>query len=171
MKYFLLRQKNKLIKPVTFSVNPLEKETDDEEPVLLPCKIDEDTSMPDFLNYQNLFTNYLFVSEELYHTFRPYADEIMGKPVILADMKTQYTAVYFKITLEEIDCLLKKENMSYNSFILEQSKLEHKTLFQITYENKKYVIVSLHLAENMLRKNFYGIDFIPVELVEEGTDE
>jgi hypothetical protein len=33
----------------------------------------------------------------------------------------------------------------------------------VCFEKQEHLAVSLHLAENILRKGFYGIQFIPIQ--------
>lgn len=83
-------------------------------------------------------------------------------PVFLTDTQYRAQKVYWKIEAEEADCLEQDWFADKQHMIFESEPPKGRYLFQARNIKKKYLIVSLELAENLLRRHMYGIRFYPV---------
>lgn len=168
VEYFLLRQEEKLINP--FLIDTKETDITMKEAFIAFGEIDDNTSIPEFFVMKKLFDHYFFVSDRFKTLLDVYADNMDAIPVFLTDIKRQKQLCYWKIIIEEKDCININNAMRYDNLTLIKEKIESSFIFRIVFDKQEYMIVSLVLAEHMLRKNLYGIKFIPVHLIQ-GEEE
>jgi hypothetical protein len=162
MEYFLLRQSENLIKP--FQINLAETDITQEEAFIATGEIEDDTSVPDFFVVKRLFDHYFFLSDRCKTLIDTYTDEVEAVPVFLTDTKRQKQLCFWKVTVEEVDCLKWEKPMRYDNLTVIAEDTDHRFLFRIAFDRQEYLVVSLPLAEHMLRKNLYGIQYIPLQV-------
>lgn len=130
----------------------------------------EDTVFVDFLPIRQLFCHAFYVSDDFKELLDLYTDNLTAFPVFITDKNQKGQKVYWRIDIELVDCVVKEPNMSYSNLTLYKSKLDSKHIFRIAFEKQEYLIVSLNLAETILRKEPSGIRFLPVKLKEENNE-
>jgi hypothetical protein len=137
---------------------------DSPEPFAAFCDFQPSTDFVDFFTLRKQFSHLFCASDSLKEMIEIYADNFSSIPFFVTDNHQKGQMVYWVLNLESIDCLEKKPNMRYDSLTLHTNQLKNKYIFRIAFEKQEYVIVSLALAENILRKIPSGIRFYPVNL-------
>lgn len=162
MEYFALQYDRQVIEELQIDIQNCDLTTWD--PFTLPCEIGEYASIPEFFIIKELFTQYFFVSDRLKELLDVYSKEVESIPCFLTDMKRQKQECFWKIELPEIYHTSKDDNEKMSDLCIEEQQVQGRYLFLLSSGKRKYCIVSLHLAEHMLRKNYYGIQYNPVRV-------
>jgi hypothetical protein len=162
MEYFALQYDRQVLDLLQIDTHELDLTTRD--PFIMLCEMEENTSAPEFFIMQEYFAYYFFVSDRLKELLDVYSEDYEAVPCFLTDMKRQRQECFWKITLPEIYQTEQEEQEKNNDLYIEEKKVQGRYIFTLVIENKKYIIVSLHLAEHMLRKNCYGIQYSPVRV-------
>lgn len=123
-----------------------------------------DTAFVDFITLKKQFSHLFCASDSLKEMLEIYADNFTSVPFFVTDQNQKGQKVYWIIHIEPIDCLEIKPFMRYDNLLLKSDKIKNKSIFRIVFEKQEYLIVSLILAENILRKSPTGIKFFPVTL-------
>lgn len=111
---------------------------------------------------------FLLLSEEVFMIVRQY-DKIISKEMILVDAANQLTKRYYLPILRKVDCLSEQSKLSKDRTVLihaaaDRSKIKGDIFWIDGYEGTAPVI-SLDLAESILRREARGISLKPIELV------
>lgn len=109
-----------------------------DEPFVAFAEFDETERFPDYFYGKVLFEYFFMVSDSLKDILDAYSSDIQAVPVFITDTKQRAQKVYWKIKCPA-------ESGRY--------------LFLIVREKARYLVVSLELAENILRRQLYGIRF------------
>ncbi len=160
MEYFALQYDRQIIDLLKLDKHDIDFTTT--EPFILPCEMEETITVPEFFIIQELFTYHFFISDRLKELFDVYHKDFEAVPCFLTDTERQRQECFWKIKLPEI--YQEKQEGTTDVYLVEE-QAEGKYVFTLVIEKRKYIIVSLHLAEHMLRKNCYGIRYNPVELL------
>lgn len=132
------------------------------EPFVTWFDFDEETKLPDFLQGEQGGRAIFCISDEMKEILDNYGCLKETVPVFLTDTQYRAQKVYWKIEAEEADCLEQDWFADKQHMIFESEPPKGRYLFQARNIKKKYLIVSLELAENLLRRHMYGIQFYPV---------
>lgn len=170
MEYFVLQENRKLFQPLSIPTANNDFTVKDNS-ISLNAVIKKDTSIPDYKCVNKLFQYYFLVSSPLYELLEDFCGMDDGILTAVTDTKSGQQAVYYSIVTELVDCLVKKPHMDVNELTIYENRVKDKFLFRVKFENQEYLIVSLPLAENMLRANTYGINFIPVKTIIEEDEK
>ena len=153
MEYFILREDKSNQDTISFSIN--EEYMKIEKPLVIPAKLSKDRKMGDFICRQRLHEKLFLVSNELKEVIEVYSDqELQAVPVFFVDAATEVQYCYWHIAFPKVDYV---DEGAY--------------VFQYEQDREQYLIVSLHLAEYMLRQNFYGMEYISMKTILEGEYE
>nr|WP_317358926.1 hypothetical protein [uncultured Tyzzerella sp.] len=161
MEYFILdedeRLENKL--KINFSDNKFEEDT----PFILNLKTEKYTQFQDYMLGKNIFNYYFCISEKLYKIFSAY-DDFKIVPFFITDIENKIQMPYFKIEIRTIDCILDENVNKIEDIVICKEKINDKYIFKIKFKTIERIVVSLHLAENILKALPYGIKLVPLKL-------
>ena len=136
----------------------------DIEPVFIQEDLSDDNRLVDYGMHRILFETFHYVSNQMQELLKIYNENLLSKPVFLTDLKEKKLEPYWLITPESIDCVIEKPYMKREEVVLYANKLKGSHLFRVQYQKQDYIVVSLLLAENILRRNFKGQCFIPITI-------
>ncbi|SNS56590.1 hypothetical protein SAMN05446037_101327 [Anaerovirgula multivorans] len=162
MEYFVIKQDNRVTSPLKIDSSTIDIDT--EEPFVVYADFHPTTTFVDYFCKKKLFNHYFCVSDALKEMLEIYADNMTAIPFFVTDKEQKGQKIYWKIDLELQDCLEIHSQMRYDNLAIIKEKIKSKYIFKVAFQKQEYLIVSLHLAENILRKNLCGIQFIPVSL-------
>jgi len=112
----------------------------------------------------------LMLHSDIHHIASMYIQGLPSKRVILTDVNSDYSELYYMIWLRKVSCLSEKSILSqnkakYEKLVLDHTKLlEHKIFFPQSHAGTE-PIVNLDVAESILRRNSCGINLIELEVV------
>lgn len=172
MKYFMLKQDTSLENAVELKgfnnsqkVNMLKSDADKYRDLTgMDMISNENTVYPDLIQ-----APVLMVSEELHDLFKLYEPTIIYKIVVLTDKERKKQKVYRLVLPDIIDGLNEKTTYTkvgwLEKMVLDRNKIGDYNIFQIKAGLDIYFIVSLDVAEAMLKRGVKGIKFIEVEVI------
>ncbi|SNS15380.1 hypothetical protein SAMN05446037_100517 [Anaerovirgula multivorans] len=173
MEYFLIQQDKRYIHaPIILNLfnridrRHISKDSSTNIPRIsvLYIKSNKNTQFIDLLDRQ-LF----LLSDELKKLVEKYEPYLKFKIMQLIDAENSKTAQYHLPILDTIDCLSEKSELNRDKSIikravLEEKKIEDKSIFKIGGVSSTYVAIRLDLAESILRRAFSGINLTRVEV-------
>lgn len=162
MNYFVMKPDDRVKN--AFKINAESIAFDTTEPFAAFCDFSPSTDFVDFFTLRKQFNHLFCASDPLKEMIDIYADDFSAMPFFVIDKHQKGQMVYWILNLESIDCLEEKPFMRYDNLTLHSDQIKNKYIFRINYEKQEYVIVSLVLAENILRKIPSGIRFYPVNV-------
>ncbi|MDR1548577.1 MAG: hypothetical protein LBT06_08340 [Hungatella sp.] len=162
MEYFLIKSDNRIRYPLYINADMMDFETDEAFTVYVDFQ--SNPTFVDYFSVKKLFQYAFCVSDALKETLDIYTDNLSAVPFFVTDTKMQGQSVYWKVNIELKDCLVMKPNMKYDNLTIDKGKLKNKHIFRVAFEKQEYLIVSLNLAENILRKNAAGMQFFQVNV-------
>ncbi|GLB28688.1 hypothetical protein LAD12857_06110 [Lacrimispora amygdalina] len=168
MEYFLMLSDERIGNRLKIQPETVDFETTEACSVYADFK--EDTVFVDFLPIRQLFRHAFYVSDDFKELLDLYTDNLSAFPVFITDTNQKGQKVYWRVAIELVDCVVTEPNMNYASLTLHKSGPGCKHIFRIAFEKQEYLIVSLNLAETILRKEPAGIRFLPVKLQEENNE-
>jgi len=107
---------------------------------------------------------------DIYNVLEMYIPGLPSVKITLLDRKNDIGQLYHLTWLRKIPCLsnksvLGKEPRKYEKLVLEKTKIqEHKMFFPAEHEGTE-PIVSLDVAESILRRNSRGLNLVELEVV------
>lgn len=111
----------------------------------------------------------LLVKENVKDILQMYDEHIKGKPikVFAYERDVNLAPTYWFLNYEEVDCLSQNieiyPNGEVKKLILNRNKIGKKDVFRVKGTKECFIIVSLAVAESMLRRKVYGVEFERVE--------
>lgn len=160
MEYFVLYQEMKLKRP--FVIDMVKNDLSMDDAFVLFGEIKDNTSLPEFLNVKQLCRTYYFASDRLKRLLDCYSDDIWAVPVFFTDVERSRQECYWKLYLPEIECLSENTAERYDNLHVRADKIEGEYIFRAVSGMQEYIVVSLHIAEHILRSSIYGIKLYPV---------
>lgn len=162
MEYFLLISDDRIKYPLKINADMMDFETG--EAFTVYTDFQSNTTFVDYLSVKKLFQYAFCVSDALKETLDIYTDNLSAVPFFVTDKNMQGQRVYWKVHIELQDCLIMKPYMKYDNLTIDRRKLKNKEIFRVAFEKQEYLIMSLNLAENILRKNTVGMRFFQVNV-------
>jgi len=113
---------------------------------------------------------FLLFEEEVYKTVSKYDPRMPSRQIILLDVKNNISCLYYLPILPRVDCISLKCELSnantkfVDTPIIIYEKIRGNHIFWLEKFNSDLPVISLDLAESILRRNTMGIKLIPVEL-------
>lgn len=120
--------------------------------------------------YTDIITSpVLLISDALKKVFELYEHTIIYKTVVLSNIKEETQRVYH-MALTDIIGGLRDQTVFYKTseqkdLVLDGNKLQGHNIFQISKVMGHSLIVSLDVAESILRRDFIGISLQEIEVV------
>lgn len=132
------------------------------EPFVAYSDFDKSDEFPDYFFGRDLFTYSFCVSDAMKEILTAYTVGMDCIPFFLTDRKHRDQRVYWLIRPELFDCFAPTLYPDVNSLVWEEIPAERPFLFQTTQGKARYLIVALELAENLLRRQMFGIRYIRI---------
>lgn len=166
MKYFCMGQGKRILHQVVLEAFPTEervnftKEDAEKlaESTMLYTIEDENSVYPDILE-----APLYMVSETISHVVTMYDPTVITKRVSLVNRERKSLQKYQLLLLDQIDCLHETSEFypdkTVKRLILDKEKVKGQEIFQIAGVDRMDVIVSLNIAESVLRRNVFGVQF------------
>lgn len=172
MYYFILKQDRNL-------TNAIEINGFNNSQKMILLKEDENkykdcTSVPITSNDSSVFPDFiqapvLLVSDELHKLFNLYENTIIYKIAVFSDLEREIQKVYRLVLPDVLDCLSDKtiylKNGWVDKIVLDKNKIGNHNIFQVKAGVDYYFIVSLDVAESILKRDFMGIVMEKVEVI------
>lgn len=162
MEYFLIKNDDRIFNPL--KIQPEAMDFDAKEAFIVYTDFGPNTVFIDCFFVKKQFTYLFGVSDALKELLDIYADHISAVPFFVTDRRQRGQKVYWSIQIELIDCIEMNMPLRYDSITIQQEKVKDKHIFRVAFEKQEYLVISLQLAENLLRKKPTGIQFIPVNV-------
>lgn len=162
MEYFVMKSDSRIRNPLKIDTSAIDLDT--KESFVAYADFQSNTTFVDFFIIKRLFQYSFCVSDSLKDMLDIYDDTLTAIPFFITDRGQKGQKVYWKLHIELQDCLERKPNMHCDELAIHRKKIPNKHIFRVAFEKQEYLILSLNLAENILRKNPSGIQFIPVTI-------
>ncbi|MBZ9691436.1 hypothetical protein [Clostridium sp. M14] len=172
MNYFILKQDRDLENAIEIEgfnnskkmILFKENESTFKDSTNIPIKCNENSVYPDFIQ-----APVLLVSDEIHKVFKMYENTIVYKLAFFTSLKMKIQKVYRLVLTDTIDALSDKTTYFKNGWvdkiILDKKKIGDYNIFQIKAGVEYYFVVSLDVAESILKRRFTGIKFEKVEVI------
>ncbi len=133
-----------------------------EEPFVSYLNFDKGEKLPDFIQGKCENQTFFCISQAMKDIFDAYVSFQKEIPVFFTDSQFRNQNVYWIIDLIEKDCLIQDFYADRFHLTFSYSPEDGQYLWKTKNIRTVYVIVSLELAENLLRRQMYGLCFSPV---------
>lgn len=170
MKYYIMSQDKRIQNPFVLKEFPTS------------ASVDLDTSYGDQLrDHTSLFTienegsaypemleaPLVMVEKKIHDVLEMYDETVVYKTVSIINQKKNTRREYYIALIDRIDCLhstteFYKDN-SLKKLVLDREKIKDRQIFKVAGISSPYVIVSLDIAESILRRGCFGVRFEEVE--------
>ncbi|WP_394523887.1 hypothetical protein [Lacrimispora sp. JR3] len=162
MDYFIILpdERISLYKDLDYSVPGFRQK----EPFVTYGKFDVSDRYPDFFYGKSLFDYYFCVTDRLKEIFDVYSSNLQAVPFFLTDEAYRSQVVCWKIECSMEECIAFRNSKEEWEMTLRKSRGLTRYLLRVRKEKAQYMVVSMELAENMLRRHLYGIRFVPVKI-------
>lgn len=172
MNYFILKQDRNLENSIEIDgfnnsqkmILLKEDESKFRDATNVIVKGNKNSIYPDFIQ-----APVLLVSEELHKLFQWYEESIIYKIAVFSNLELKTQNVYRLVLTDIIDALSDKciyeKNGWIKKLVLDKEKIGEYNIFQVKAGVECYFIVSLDVAESILKRGFIGIKFQEVEVI------
>lgn len=175
MRYFELRQGERINRPISivwlvkkpFCYNPSREEFDRFPSMVVGYyEYGEEVQMPDVLEGDTYF-----VSDDVKHVLAMYDEsiEFKGAQIYPSSMDIKIAPLYWCFYPTEADCLHRSvevfPNGTIREVILDGKKIPQADVFKIGGAKVHRIIVTLPVAESLLRRSIYGIQLNEVKVL------
>lgn len=160
MGYFVMVTDNRadMGREVNFRDGRFQKE----EPFVSYLKLAPADRLPDFIRGRTLQKTFFCVSEKMKEVLDVYGCLVKCIPVFFTDFEYRSQMVYWNVDVKEENCLVQELYHDQEHLVLSSEPSQHLHMWKATMINTQYLLVSLELAENLLRRQMYGVRFFPV---------
>lgn len=166
MNYYILSQDRRIsdcVKPLGITKlidrDLLMGNTDklDDTPVQFYIKEKDENEYIDIIE-----TPVLLISDKLKRVLEVYQKEIFFKPVLLADVKRMRQDLYWFMIPKTVECLSPQTEFfkdgAVKKLVIDEKKANPHKVFRVGGIFEYIVIVNLDIAENILKRDIYGIE-------------
>ncbi|MBC2580533.1 imm11 family protein [Clostridium sp. DJ247] len=171
MDYYIICQDERVINfaepiaGIALDKNAMKKkqrETIDEMPMQFYIKEKQENQYIDYIEKP-----IPLVSDKLKTIMENFQEDTFYRPVVLADIKRMKQDLYWNIVPKAVSCLSNKSEFNKNGtlkkLIIDESKIGFNKIFKIDGILEEFTVLSLDLAEAILRRDFTGIKFKKIE--------
>lgn len=174
MRYYILRQSKQLYKPLqvygldTSYYKHNMNEADFErlpEYLVSYFKNSKDTEIPEIITQPTLM-----VSADIKKLLLLYDDSIpfKGVQVFSDNLEERFAKSYWTFLPKTVDCLHEDcqmlPNGEFQTLILDKTKIPAQDIFKVGNITSNLIILSLPVAESILRRNWFGVALEEVEM-------
>ena len=171
MSFFSIKHDEKIKNPikiegfnsnrrVVFSKEELEQIND---MTTLYFECGEDGVMQDFYTYP-----IYLVSAKMKKVIQSYEENVIFKPCSLTNITHDMHEMYYLMIVSKIDCISDKTEYSHDrikKLVIDGQKTKDRRIFEISTRLNTYLIVTLDLAESILRRDAQGLIWDEIEFV------
>lgn len=166
MKYFCMSQEKKILHEIRLETFPTKERANFTKQDA--DKLAESTMLYTIENENSIYTDIIeaplyMVSETISHVVTMYDPSVITKRVSLVNREKKTLRKYQLLLLEPIDCLHESSEFypdkTVKRFILDKEKVKGQEIFQVAGVDRMDVIVSLNIAESVLRRDVFGVQF------------
>lgn len=174
MKYFMISQDKELsnlivpekLNPSVYKDGVSKKDFDKAPPMIVSYfSNSQELEKPDILYSPAFLVSDRF--KKLLKVFNPKMS-FKGIRCYPHEMEDSEALLYWWTYIPKVKCLGEETEKDPTGLIkhlvVEEGKLQGKSILVVDGTVENIVLVSLELAESMLRRNFWGMNFIPVEI-------
>ncbi|BBK76107.1 imm11 family protein [Clostridium butyricum] len=135
-----------------------------DDAVILQVEADDYCVFTDIID-----TQIFMVCERMQKIISKYDPEIIFKILPLIDRRHDRQENYYLPIIEEIEALSDRSKLNMNKtvvekIVLDKSKISGQKIFRIKESEKPLIVVSLDVAESLLRRKFKGISLERLEI-------
>lgn len=172
MKYYIMSQDKRMQHHIQFREFPGEKIT--EVGTDMTGKIKKNLTLHVKDDGHTVFTDvveapFFMVSDEVAKVIGMFEPDIDFFTIIFQTKHQEEVCVYKIVPLDRMECLHKNtefhKDKSLKELVLDKEKIQGKHIFKIAGISPHYVVVSMAIAESILRRNCEGIQFTEVKIV------
>ena len=172
MNYFIISQDRRIesyIEP-TGILSVIDKDMLKEEnlyelddlPITVNIKKDNNSQ------YIDLIDNPVYlISDKLQKLLKKYDENIFFKPVVFTNLEEMSQVLYWLIAPETLNCISSKSEFNKNGtikkLVINKKKAFPYKIFKVDNIIEDFIVVTLDVAESILRRDFAGINFKKVE--------
>lgn len=161
MDYFILSQdrrvKNFIDNSDLKSLKNMNILADRITPISIPVNNEKDNEYGDFINGDTVI-----VSEKLKVLLEKYDENIFFRPIVFQDVNKRKQSLYWIAVFEELDCLSKESEFNKNGtikkLVINKELANGYRIFTLKGTMEKLIIITLDLAESILRRGYVGIE-------------
>ncbi len=170
MKYFIMQQDKRIVDavyPVNINIprQSFKKvKAEDQDNMAIQCYVRNNPQIRyiDFLEHP-----VPLVSDRVKQLMEKYEEGLFFKPVVLADPKQMRQDLYWVIIPNMVECLSSRSEFhktgTIKHLIIDSKKVGGIHIFRIAESIEDQILVSLKVAESLLRHEFMGIGLKQVE--------
>lgn len=168
MEYFIICQDKRVlnsVEPIGVSKaidKNIDTKAEDEMPVQFYIKEKKENEYVDYIDGQAPL-----ISDKLKYIFEKFQEDIFLKPAVLADIKRMKQDLYWIMIPQAVECLSPKAEFNKNGtlkkLVIDETKIGFTKIFKVDGILENLIIISLDLAESILRRDFIGIKLERVE--------
>ena len=175
MEYYLLTQSEQVKTPISllsFTGETFLKEYDDTQFESLDILQIANFEMNDWLEIPDILTNpTMLISDKLKNIFELYDTNIEYRGIQLFPKtpETSVSPLFWIPKVKEISCLHTETQFYPNKWlknlVIDQRKTEKHSIIKVADIIETRIIVSLRVAESILRRQLYGVSLTKVEVI------
>lgn len=109
------------------------------------------------------------VEQEVQKVITMYDDTVIFKSVAIINKEENTQERYKVMLLDRIDCLHEtteyRKDKSIQKLVLDSKKVSKSKIFRIQGTKRKDIIVSMDIAESLLRRRVFGIRFEEIKII------
>ena len=161
MEFFRIESDKRFVNPVAAKIKDSQIEA--QEPSVWFTKITKGAAAPDFFEIRKMNKRYFLVSDRLKKLLDLYGDGYeKAVPLFATDSEQNRLEFYWNLRLKHGDYMVPRTAFSREEPMLKEEPPFPIQCFQGADGEGEYIMVSLALAEHILRKNWKGIRLVPV---------
>lgn len=161
MQYFRLEPDKRFVNPIDLRIK--DSLLNENEPFVWFTSIEKDCALPDFFIIRKINQKYFCMSDRLKQLFDLYGDGYEREiPFFPTDSKKELQEFYWNVRLEKQDMLATRPKFSTQEPMLIKEPEFPLQCFQAVDGEGDFILVSLPMAEHLLRKYFNGLTLIPI---------
>ncbi|MBV7275320.1 hypothetical protein I6U48_20685 [Clostridium sp. PL3] len=168
MEYFIICQDKRVlnsVEPIGVSKEidkNIDTKVEDEMPVQFYIKEKKENEYVDYIEGQTPL-----ISDKLKYIFEKFQEDIFLKPAVLADIKRMRQDLYWIMIPQAVECLSPKAEFNKDGtlkrLVIDETKIGFTKIFKVDGILENFIMISLDLAESILRRDFTGIKLERVE--------
>jgi len=136
-------------------------------PIRTRCIFVEEKSSNEYPDYFD--KPITLIADRLKNVITMYQKDIDLRPVVLIEQKADRQEIYHLIDAPVIDCASSTSKLDHTGkikeLVLDRDKIGNQKIFHVL-DFYRHLIVRLDVAESILRRNSYGIEFQKIQLEE-----
>jgi hypothetical protein len=165
MRYFVIEENRRFTDAFMGSLKIAggTKELDSSKPVVIYADFSEGMLFGDLLIAKRIFDHFFLASERFYTLLAAYEENIANVPLFVTSKDYASQKVYRKLLIEDIGTKFHPHKATKDDMAELNEAMRSGHVARMSFEQQQRIVVSLHVAENALRKHCCeGIRFVPV---------